>query len=463
MDSNPIYTQAQVDRIVEESLRYGMNKVLHPEAFDNGNVQTEGVCVTNAEMSSDPREPVEFCGNSNYNCPVGQLLADLSDTLADIKAALADAGPHHLDNDIDELSNTRILPKEGESSMARLRGRLNLNQETIMIGAANVQALIEKVAAMVAESMKNEDAGRKQEIPTFSEYAGTWLENYCRHKVENTTFVGYQSYLNAHLYKAFGSLRLNEITVTRLQEFINERSELTIKSVKNFMKLLSLILQAAIEDGYITTDVTRSKKLVFANKESSERVPLTEEQLKEVISDIRKLKPNDQLLLALLIYTGARRGEIIGMKAMDIDPDKQLIHFVRQVRYAGQNQGEVVDYLKMHKKKKDVPILDQLRPYLPLDGKDRYLFGDGVHPWTQQQFRNAWTRICKTINLYGATPHVLRHTFLTYVNNHGADPKTLQTLAGHSSAQFTLSRYVHPQTAQLQRVGHQISTSFDQL
>ncbi len=110
-----------------------------------------------------------------------------------------------------------------------------------------------------------------------------------------------------------------------------------------------------------------------------------------------------------------------------------------------------------------IPILDQMRSYLPQDGKDRFLFGDGVHPWSQQQFCNAWIRISKTINLYGATPHVLRHTFLTYANNHGADPKTLQALAGHSSAQFTMSRYVHSQTAQLQRVGHQISSSFNQL
>ncbi|MBQ6173833.1 MAG: tyrosine-type recombinase/integrase family protein, partial [Clostridia bacterium] len=198
--------------------------------------------------------------------------------------------------------------------------------------------MIEKVAAMVAESLKNEDAGRKLDIPSFSEYARSWMENYCRHKVEETTFVGYQSYLNAHLYQAFGSLRLNEITVSKLQEFINEHSELSVKSVKNFMKLLSLILQAAIEDGYITTDVTRSKKLVFPNKDAKERIPLTEEQLKDIISNIRKLEPMDQLLLALLIFTGARRGEIIGLKAMDIDSDKQLIHFVRQVRYAAKNQ-----------------------------------------------------------------------------------------------------------------------------
>ena len=123
-----------------------------------------------------------------------------------------------------------------------------------------------------------------------------------------------------------------------------------------------------------------------------------------------------------------------------------------------------MDYLKMHKKNgRDIPILDQLLPNLPNDNEDRLLFGDGVNPWSGQQFRNTWTRINKTINLYDATAHVLRHTFLTYANNHGADPKTLQTLAGHASAQFTLSQYVHSKTEQLQRIGSIISNELEKL
>lgn len=75
-----------------------------------------------------------------------------------------------------------------------------------------------------------------------------------------------------------------------------------------------------------------------------------------------------------------------------------------------------------------------------------------------KRFRHSPVRI-----RYDATAHVLRHTFLTYANNHGADPKTLQTLAGHASAQFTLSQYVHSQTEQLQRIGSIISNELEKL
>ena len=397
-----------------------------------------------------------------YNITVVPQMAEMASILERCKGLPVSHGLVHFDKDI-EGSDTQILPDKGDISMARIRGRVSLGQETIMVSAASVQSLIDKVTAMVTENLKKESAPRIKAIPTFEAYAADWLENYCKLKVEKTTYIGYQSYLRAQLYDAFGSLRLDEITAAKIQQFINDHKDHSVKSLKNYMKLLSLILQSAMEDGYITVDATKSKKIVYPNKKAGERIPLTENQLKDILSNISNLDPQDQLLLALLIFTGARRGEILGLKALDIDWEKDLIHIRRQLRFPGTNQGELVDHLKMGKKGRDLPILKQLCPFLPKDQEDRLLFGDGVHPWSQQQFRNAWIRIEKKINLYGATPHVLRHTFLTFANNHGADPKTLQTLAGHSSAQFTFAQYVHPQTEQLLRVGHHISSEFSQL
>ena len=40
--------------------------------------------------------------------------------------------------------------------------------------------------------------------------------------------------------------------------------------------------------------------------------------------------------------------------------------------------------------------------------------------------------------------HALRHTFVTNVARSGADPKTVQTLARHSTFALTYDRYTHP-------------------
>jgi len=62
-------------------------------------------------------------------------------------------------------------------------------------------------------------------------------------------------------------------------------------------------------------------------------------------------------------------------------------------------------------------------------------------------------RIEKKINLYGATPHVLRHTYLTTAAGENIDPKTLQSMAGHADHQITMNTYVHKKNENVAKAG----------
>ena len=46
-------------------------------------------------------------------------------------------------------------------------------------------------------------------------------------------------------------------------------------------------------------------------------------------------------------------------------------------------------------------------------------------------------------DLHGATPHVLRHTYLTTAAGENIDSKTLQSMAGHANHQMRMNIYVH--------------------
>ena len=46
---------------------------------------------------------------------------------------------------------------------------------------------------------------------------------------------------------------------------------------------------------------------------------------------------------------------------------------------------------------------------------------------------------------------MLRHTFATRLIEKGADPKSVSLLLGHTTVQFTLQHYVHPDFEYLQR------------
>ena len=74
-----------------------------------------------------------------------------------------------------------------------------------------------------------------------------------------------------------------------------------------------------------------------------------------------------------------------------------------------------------------------------------------------------WQRIGNKINLYGATPHVFRHTYLSMLAASGVDPKTIQVIAGHSDFSFTFNKYIDKNTRNIQNAGAQLSGHLQKL
>ena len=57
------------------------------------------------------------------------------------------------------------------------------------------------------------------------------------------------------------------------------------------------------------------------------------------------------------------------------------------------------------------------------------------------------------------TPHTMRHTFCTNVQQAGLDVKSLQYLMGHSNASVTLDVYTHSSFDSVERAFEQIASS----
>ncbi|MGI6174528.1 MAG: tyrosine-type recombinase/integrase, partial [Christensenellales bacterium] len=70
-----------------------------------------------------------------------------------------------------------------------------------------------------------------------------------------------------------------------------------------------------------------------------------------------------------------------------------------------------------------------------------------------RKYERSMERIERTIDLHGATAHILRHTYLTLLNNAGIDPKTIQAIGGHADIGTTMNRYVHSQQKQVLSAG----------
>ena len=69
----------------------------------------------------------------------------------------------------------------------------------------------------------------------------------------------------------------------------------------------------------------------------------------------------------------------------------------------------------------------------------------GENPLTASAYRAMWKRIQKTIEVHGATPHILRHSYLTYAVGETNDYKTVQGISGHADLFTLLNTYAHSQ------------------
>lgn len=146
------------------------------------------------------------------------------------------------------------------------------------------------------------------------------------------------------------------------------------------------IVKSAMEDEIIQGDPTASKRIVI---------------------------PSDKVTV---------REEALGLRWEDIDVPGGLIHVRRNVTYP-ENQP-TIGTPKSRNGFHSVPLDDTLLQCLQPLQETGFIFGR-ENPLSNQAFRNRWIRIEKVIDLHGATPHILRHSYLTFLAGTGMDIKTV--------------------------------------
>ena len=307
-----------------------------------------------------------------------------------------------------------------------------------------------------------EEAGAPQETPatgksaiTLREYAIPWFKTYKENKLRPTTLRGYRSNFRKHIFPALGHLHLDEITPDVLQKFMTDRQYLARNTLHSMMTLISEMLDYAVEDGLLPKNPAASKRLFNPSTKKERRRALTLEEIQDVI---KQLYETDNLehrrILALMLFTGMRRGEVLGLKWEDIDFEKGTISVNKAVSYSS-NQP-ILSTTKTHNGIRTIPLNPQLKELLKPYGADGFIIG-GDKPLTKMVYDRIFREIRNSFDLHGATAHVFRHTYLSMLNQAGVDPKTIQAIGGHGNFMLTYELYVHSNNDQIMDAGEKVN------
>lgn len=369
----------------------------------------------------------------------------------------------YLDNAITQTQNVMPCP-EGEVDMAK-----NYRQRVVIgrdekggniykhLQAQSEQELNNRIVQAYVDSGRiNEFVAVAEQKPKtqtlFKDYAANWLKTYKVDTLKPKTLKSYEGYFVSHLNPAFGDRYIEDITVADVMTFLSERKSMAQKSLSLYLALLRQVLDSAVCDSLVEKNVARDKRVVNPSTKVRKREALTEEQVKDIAQSLYAMESgNEKLFLTLLLFTGCRRGEVLGLMWEDIDFEKKLIHIRRNVTHV--TNAPIIGTPKTKNGERTIPFGEHFEELVtPMRGTG-FIIG-GKEPISIKAFKTMMKRLNAKVNLYGATPHVLRHTFLTFLSANGTDMKTLQAVAGHADIQTTMNIYVHPSMANIKKAGN---------
>lgn len=276
---------------------------------------------------------------------------------------------------------------------------------------------------------------QKQRGKLFSEVVEEWREVHDK-EVSFSTMRAYTAPSKAVTERHKG-LYAKELTAKDIKSHLNElaAADYSIKTIKKYYTIYRSALQYAAEMGYVDNNVAVNVSMPKFAKKATVRDPATEDEEKRIKDHV-----DIWLLPYFLLMTGLRKGEALALTYGDIDKQNKLIHITKSLAYKYNTP-----YIKEPKTAagiRDVPILDELAPFIP-DGKpNEFVFSPPGEnrPMSMMVFQRKWESFQKAAGI-SCTAHQLRHSFATMLYDADVDVKQAQDILGHTTEAMTRDVY----------------------
>lgn len=236
--------------------------------------------------------------------------------------------------------------------------------------------------------------------------------------------------------------------------------------------------EMAVDDDMIRKNPFKFKLSDVIPNDAYVRSALTKAQQERYLQFIRDHgKDNYYDDIVILLGTGLRVSELYGLTKADIDFDRRCIHINKQLCRTADKPYFIAP-LKTSSGNRSIPMTDtdymafrrvlenrgHPKVEVMVDEYSGFLFLDkDGKPKVAMHLENYMRGMQrKYIKKHGntlsrVTPHVLRHTFCTNMQQAGIDIKSLQYLMGHSNASVTLDVYTHSDFESAERAFRQIA------
>lgn len=348
------------------------------------------------------------------------------------------------------------------------------------------------------------DKDKHNHIDTFASKSTTLNERFdlymeSKYSLRKSTRENYLYMYNKYVRGELGRMKIGDINYSILLRFYSRlitKHGFMPNSVSNIHTILNPVFDIAVLDKLIlANDCPRVMKTVRENsdkkQEKKKSLTMEEQSAFTKFMDSSPRYKHWSNILTVLLGTGLRIGECLGLTWQNCNFDEGIIEVTHTLNYRQQEDGHCRHYVEPVPKtdagEREIPMFDEVRTALLEEKAHQEKVGtagtviDGVSGWCftnrygtvflEKSINNAIERIRNAYNktetatakqegrkpflLPHFTCHQLRHTFCTRLVEVEPNPKIAQAYMGHKKFDTTMDIYtdVHKQT-KIKEAGH---------
>ena len=297
----------------------------------------------------------------------------------------------------------------------------------------------------------------------FVAFMHEWLDEVHRHKIQETTYLGYKGRVNGHIAKFFGDkITLADLKPRRINAFYDYLRSIgdNEQTVLHYHNLLHAMFEYAIKQ-----ELFEYNPMQRVDRPSAKKYVASFYSVEEVQTLLAFAK--DDVLyvpIVLSVYCGLRRSEALGMAWSNIDFEKDKIYVKQKVvelTKNGKKNIHISDDLKTESSRRVFALHPDVKKVLLKHKEQQEMY--------RKQFGRSYSKkyldmVCvdqlgmllrpnfvtehfntflKKHGLRKIRFHDLRHTCASLLVALGENMKVIQAYMGHSTMSVTADIYSH--------------------